>query len=437
MKNFAVLAVLTWTCTVAPARAESDMATRVEAWLAPIVASRDFNGLVRIARGEDVLAERFYGRADWDLDVPLTAASRFRIASITKTFTGAAVAMLAGRGKLSHADPVSKFIPGFPQVDRIQIRHLLLHASGVPNPSAPPCGDARLDDLVAELSRKPLDFEPGTKGRYSNGGYALLARIVEAASGKPWDVFLREEIFVPLKLDATAVDSRSAIMPQRARGFVPGPGPAGVAHVACEGAWAAIGGGSVVSSAADLHRWGRSVRNETLFKRSTLEHPYGWGVRTYHGKSVIEQSGIINGFSSYLAVYLDEELTVVVLTNIQSGMLTDVGKGLAAIALGKEPGAMQPSPESVPWTPAERRRWVGRFRNDQIATVELSEVDDALFLRWADSPETLFVASTGPSRAHDRQDAIGMELKSDGSSITMRWSNGDVHEFKRLPPRNP
>jgi CubicO group peptidase (beta-lactamase class C family) len=433
MKKLAMIAVLAWACAVSSARAEADLGRKVDDLLAPFVAARDFNGVVRIARGDTVLAERSYGKADWDLDVPLTPASRFRVASITKTFTGAAVAMLAERGKVSYDDPLATYVPDFPAGDRIKVRHLLRHASGVTNPSAPPCGDAKLDDLVADLAAKPLAFEPGTGTRYSNGGYALLARVIEKASGKPWEVFLRDEIFTPLRLEATSADARTAVMPQRSRGFVPGPGPGGVIHVSCEGAWAAIGAGSLVSSAADLHRWGRAVRNETLFKRSALEYPYGWGVRTYHDEPAIEQSGIINGFSSYLAVYLEEDLYVVLLTNVQSGMLTDLGKGLAALALGKEPAKLQPSPPEVPWTGAERARWVGRFRNDQIATIELREDGDGLNLRWGDSPDTLYIASTGPAKAWNRQDTIAMELKPDGSAITMRWGNGEAHEFRRLP----
>jgi D-alanyl-D-alanine carboxypeptidase len=417
----------------AHAQTDPRLSARVDQYLRPLVASGDFNGVALVARGGRVLVQRAYGKADWDLDAPLSARSRFRVASITKTFTAAAVAMLAEQGKLSVRDPLSKFVPDFPSGEKIQIRHLLLFAAGVPNPSASGCSAATLDDLVADLARKPLDFEPGTRSQYSNGSYVLLARVIEAASGTPWATFLHDRIFAPLRLDATTVDDPGRVVPDRARGFVPGVGPAGVEHAPCEGAWADVGSGSVVSSATDLYRWGRAVRAESLFKRTALEYPYGWGVRKYFDRSVIEQSGIVDGFSSYLAVYLDADLYVVLLTNVQSGTLTELGKALAALALGRPAPTVTPSPPSVAWTAAERARWVGRFRNERIATVTLSERGEGVRLRWADSPETLFLSATGPSAAYDRQDGIALTLSADGAAISMRWANGDVQDFRRIP----
>jgi hypothetical protein len=147
----------------------------------------------------------------------------------------------------------------------------------------------------------------------------------------------------------------------------------------------------------------------------------------------MEQSGIVDGFSSYLAVYLDADLYVVLLTSVQSGTLTELGKGLAALALGVSAPTIAPSPPSVPWTAAERARWVGRYRDERIATVTLAERGEGVRLRWADSPETLFLSATGPSTAYDRQDGIALTLSADGGSISMRWANGDVQEFRRIP----
>jgi CubicO group peptidase (beta-lactamase class C family) len=402
---------------------------RVEGYLAPLVKSHEFNGVVLIARGDRVLVRKTYGKADFDLDVPLTAGSRFRIASVTKSFTGAAIAMLAERGKLAFTDPLSKFLPDFPNAEKIHIRQLLLHSSGVGNPTSSSCSDATLETIVAELAKKPLAFEPGTKSRYSNGGYALLARVVEVVSGKKWDAFLRDEIFRPLHLDATAIDEEFQVMPGRVRAFVPGPGADGAEHAQCSGAWAAVGSGALVSSAGDLHRWARAVRNDTLFQRKQLEYPYGWGVRDYFKRNVIEQSGEINGSTSYLAAYLDEDLYVVVLSNFPHGSLTDIGKGLAALVLDAEPPKLTPSPAAVPWTPEERTRWLGKFFSEtQGYGVELTERGGQLYLRFGNSPDTVFIASTGRSKAFDRQNSAAMELSDDGNTLTMFGAS-----FKRVP----
>lgn len=411
---------------------DADLARRVDAYVAPLAAAHDFNGVVLIARGDTVVAEKSYGLADWELNVPITARSRFRIASITKTFTAAAISILAERGKLAYTDPLSKFIPDFPSGQKITVRQLLGHSSGVADPKSLPCSDATLDDLVKEVAAEPLAFEPGTKSQYSNGGYTLLARVIEVASGMAWQDFLANEIFAPLALSDTTVDRKGPIIPRRAHGYVPGPGSIGLLNAPCEGAWAAIGGGAVIAGAGNLQRWARAVRNETLFKRKALEYPYGWGVRKYFDRNVIEQSGILSGTSSYLAAYLDDDLYIVVLANMQSGALTSIGKGLAAIALGKEPARMVPSPPAVASAAEERKKWLGHFLNRDIAPVAIAERDGALYLRWADSRDTVYLTPTGPSTVYDRQDSIALELTSDGA-IRMRWPEGDPQLFSRVP----
>lgn len=434
-KGLAAIVVVFLLCAAnAFAGRDAKLAGRVDDYLAPIVKSGDFNGAVLIARGGQIVVRKNYGQADWDLHAPLVMRSRFRIASITKTFTGAAVATLAERGKLSFTDPLSKYLPDFPNGQKILIRHLLLHEAGVGNPGTPTCANVALADLIADLSKRPLSFEPGTKSSYSNGGYVLLAAVIEKASGKAWQDFLRDEIFKPLHLDDTVMDSETAVIPMRVHGFVPGSGAAGVEHAVCEGAWGAIGSGALLSSAGDLYRWGRAVRNDTLFKRTALEYPYGWGERKYFERRAIEQSGEVNGSTSYLAAYLDDDLYVVVLSNLQGGTLTDIGKGLAALALGVEPPPLKPSPAVLPSTAEERGRWVGRYENKtQGYSIELTEKGGALYLRWGDSPATVFISSTGRSKAFNRQNSVAMELSARADVITMRWSEGIPQVFNRLP----
>jgi D-alanyl-D-alanine carboxypeptidase len=204
--------------------ADAPLPTKVDAYLAPLVASHDLNAVVLIARGDKPVVQRAYGMASFELGKPLDASSRFRIASITKTFTAAAIVILIERGKLSYDDRLSKFEPAFPNAEKITIRQLLLHRSGVPNPDLEPCSGATLNDVVANLAKKKLWFEPGTSGGYSNGGYAMLAHVIEKASGKPWETFLRDEIFTPLHLDATMRDAEELLVPGRASGYAAGPG---------------------------------------------------------------------------------------------------------------------------------------------------------------------------------------------------------------------
>jgi CubicO group peptidase (beta-lactamase class C family) len=110
-----VAAVLGGSAAVSLAAGGGELQRKVETYLAPLVAARDFNGVVLIARGGKPIAQKAYGMADWELGAPIAMRARFRIASITKTFTGAAVVMLAERGKLSYDDPLWKCAPDFPR----------------------------------------------------------------------------------------------------------------------------------------------------------------------------------------------------------------------------------------------------------------------------------------------------------------------------------
>lgn len=408
--------------------AETPLAERVDAYLAPLVESQTFSGVVLIAKGDKPLVQRTYGKASYDLNVPMSTGARFRIASITKTFTSAAILMLIDRGKVGLDDPLAKYIPSFPNADKITIRHLLLHASGVPNPDSPPCSEATLDDLVAELAKKPLWFEPGKGSGYSNGGYALLARVIETASGMKWEEFLRKELFTPAGLNSTMRDAERPIVAGRVDGYIPAPGPTGVANAPCQNAGAAIGSGALLSTAADLHRWGQAAVKQTLFKLKGLEWPYGWGARTYHERPAVEQSGILNGFASYLAFYPEDDLYVVMLSNIQSGALTHAGIGLAGLVLGKDVKPLPRLASPIPSTAALRKPWVGRWNGPEYGFT-ISERDGELYQTFADAKLGSFVFLTGPASAVNRQDGIPLALDGD----VIRFTFGDQQvEFKRV-----
>ncbi|HWA56577.1 MAG TPA: serine hydrolase domain-containing protein, partial [Gemmatimonadales bacterium] len=128
-------------CLLAP----DHLRRRVDQYFAPIVANHDFAGTVLIARGNRILLERGYGSADPELSVATVVTNRYRIASVTKTFTAAAIAILAERGVLHLTDPLSRFLPSFPNGDSISIRQLLGHEAGLANPDYREGLQARID----------------------------------------------------------------------------------------------------------------------------------------------------------------------------------------------------------------------------------------------------------------------------------------------------
>ena len=153
------------------------LAERVDAVVIPYLDAGMFSGVVLIAEGDEVLLLKAYGRASYELEVPMETSTKFRIASLSKQFTSAALAVLLDRGVLSPESRVSEFIPSFPRGDDIRLTHLVHHTSGVPhtNTLAELEGVTHMElaELITLLATKGLDFDPGTGNSYSNGGYDL------------------------------------------------------------------------------------------------------------------------------------------------------------------------------------------------------------------------------------------------------------------------
>jgi D-alanyl-D-alanine carboxypeptidase len=257
---------------VAPARADKldralDRLTRVGAPGAVVLTRRGARTR-RVARG---YADRATRR-------PMRAGDRFRIGSLTKTFTAAVVLQLAGEDELGLDDTVEQWLPGLvPGGERITVRQLLNHTSGLFNYTEDEqvlegmLSDRRRAwsprELVAIAAAHPPAFEPGTRWAYSNTGYIVLGLIAEAADGRPLAAQLRARIFAPLKLRHTSLDSEPHIAGRYAHGYFGFPRPHDVSLLNPTGAWAA---GAIVSNAADVGRFYRALLRGRLLRPEAM-----------------------------------------------------------------------------------------------------------------------------------------------------------------------
>jgi CubicO group peptidase (beta-lactamase class C family) len=182
---------------------------------------------VLVLREGKILLRKGYGLARLDAPAPITPTTTFRMASVSKQFTAMAVLLLAERGKLSLEDPLTRFFPEFnPAVGgRVTLRHLLTHRSGLADyedgvDSVNFTRQLTDADVLALVKDRPNPyFEPGSRFRYSNTGFCLLSLVVEKASGQPYDVFLRENLFRPLGMSRTALYEEAKTRPERALGY--------------------------------------------------------------------------------------------------------------------------------------------------------------------------------------------------------------------------
>jgi CubicO group peptidase (beta-lactamase class C family) len=331
-----------------------------------------FNGAVLVARGGKVLLHRGYGQASFEQGVANTTRTKFRIASLTKPFTAAAVLLAQERALLRVDDPICRYLDDCPVPwQAITLRHLLTHTAGLPElyPLPGSLTERRsVAQLVALVRDKPLAFPPGDRYGYSNSSYVLLGAAIERAARMTWSAFLDDAIFRPLGMNDTGYDrADDPALPDRAdgyRGTVEASWKAPAMHVS--GSFAA---GGLYSTVEDLYRWDRALRDGTLLSpasaaamfaphvlsdpRARLRLPnetgprvetqeshygFGWILSTlriderrlpyqFHGGETV-------GFSSCIARFPAEDLFVVALSNLEGGDLcnTTVYR-LAAVVL--------------------------------------------------------------------------------------------------------
>jgi CubicO group peptidase (beta-lactamase class C family) len=352
-----VCAAILLLAIISPVIAQSmSVEAKVDSYVKPYLEAKSFSGAILIARGGKIVLSKGYGMANYELDAPNTPQTRFHIASISKTFTSAAIMMLEERGLLSVSDTLAKFIADYPGGDKITIHHLLTHTSGIQNVNDFPDYDAKskfpqtTDSIIAMFKNRPLTFQPGARYSYSNSNYNLLAFIIEKVSGKSYGDFLRENIFDPLRMKDTAHDARPQTMiKNRASGYAP------VAFNELENApwldWTIkTGNGSLYSTVEDLYKWDRALYTEKILKQSTLDKiftahtegtGYGWFVSRRHNRRAIRMNGRSSGFQCEIQRYTDDDVFVAVLSNNYSGTASLMIDDIAAIALGEKYEAIE------------------------------------------------------------------------------------------------
>jgi D-alanyl-D-alanine carboxypeptidase len=364
---------------------------------------------VLVARGDEVLYRGARGLADVKTGTSLTPDSVFRIGSISKQFAAAGLLKLVEAGKLSLNDPLSKFVPNFPNSKHITVLELLNHTSGVKDyTQIAGWANGRLDkamstaQLIATFKDAKPDFAPGAGWAYDNSGYVLVGAVIEAVTGEPWYVYLRRALFVPLGLTHTGYGSDPKFAAQQAHGYSLKDGkvaPAKVFNMTIPGA-----AGGLVSTVDDLLKWNLALHEGRVLKSATYRQMispigkaiganYGFGIErtTLQGQPMLEHDGGIFGFASMLQYVLGQDISVIVLQNNDSnddykGPDT-IARKLAAAALG------EPYPEATPIAvnAATLKQFEGVYRiNDHSARV-LRVFDGKLTAQRTGGPRSVLI----------------------------------------------
>jgi CubicO group peptidase (beta-lactamase class C family) len=320
--------------------------SRMDQAVQSFVSDQKFMGSALVARGDKVIFSKGYGSANLEWDIPNTPATKFRLGSITKQFTAAAILLLEERGRLEIQNRVKMYLPDLPAAwDKITIFHLLTHTAGIPNytefaeyakrkpfPNTP-------EELVSLFRNKPLLFAPGEKMQYSNSNYILLGCLIEKVSGETYQNFIQKNIFDRLVMKDSGYDSNSAIIPHRAAGY--SPSASGLINADFQHMSVPFSAGALYSTVEDLWRWEQGLFGGKLLSAASLAkmttpflsgYAFGVGVNTVNGRKQIVHGGGISGFNSFLSYFPDEKLTVAVLGNSNGSASQDIAGVLTSLA---------------------------------------------------------------------------------------------------------
>lgn len=325
VSTFAVVAAL----LAAPLGAENkpDIINQLGQCYDEQAAAQPFSGVAfATGRGGDIV--RTAGFIDQGRKAPITADTRFRLASVQKVLTKTAIGLLVERKRISLDEPVGKYLPSLPQdLATATIAQLLAHRGGAPSFTRidPEIGQLidqakTARDLVPIVASQPMSFRPGERQEYSNGGYFLLGAIIEQVSGMGYGEYLSQAIFEPLGMTATSLDADSrTATPQSKMAFMAPRERRGTAA------------GDGVSTAGDLAKFGQALTGDKLLSKATREALFPRQADVWR----IGQGGGTMGTNTDLAVFPDKGWVIVVLSNYDPPAGELMAEALRGVALGK------------------------------------------------------------------------------------------------------
>lgn len=355
---------------------------------------------IAVVRNGEIVKAKGYGLANIELNVPATAETIYQSGSVGKQFTATAVMMLVEEGKIGLDDKISKYFVDAPERwSGITVRHLLTHTAGTTD--YPKDFDFRRDYTEDELLKKaaeiPLAFAPGEKWSYSNMGYVMLGILISKVTGKFYGEFLKERIFKPLEMNTARIISEADIVPNRAAGYRQVKGELKNQE------WVSpsmntTADGSLYLTVLDMAKWDAALYTEKLLKKSSLaqmwtpvklstgksqQYGFGWGFSEVRGHKIIEHGGAWQGFTSHIARYVDDKLTIIVLVNRAGGNPGAIAHGIAGLY---NPELAPPERKEARLDPKIFDDYVGQYELAPGVVLTVTRETDKL---WAQAGEQL------------------------------------------------
>jgi len=426
----------------------------VDNWYSSL-KEKEYPGIaVLVAKDGMVQYKKGFGYADIKNKVVVTPDTKFRIGSVTKQFTGAAILKLQENNLLSVNDKLSKFIPDFPRGDEVPIHQLLTHTSGIHSYTGKSDFLDRVtktispDSLIAYFKNDPYDFNPGDRFLYNNSGYFLLGYIISKVSGKSYADYLKETFFDPLGMKNTGVHYAGIKLDHEAKGYTKKDDKY-EEGLNWDMSWAGAAG-SMYSTVDDLNKWNQALYGGKVISEKSLQaaltpvtlnnnappgqkYGYGLGLTEYRGMDIVTHSGGLHGFLTQLAYYPKEKMTVVMFTNTSNPEINfDPNKIAEAFVWNKLDSQSSFAQSKV--KPGNLDQFTGRYEIINVGVLTVTTSEDRLFAQLSGQPKFEIFPSSDNEFFWKVVDARLKFMKNDNGEVNkaILTQNGQQLEAKKL-----
>lgn len=431
-------------CIISLAQSQ-DISKLIDEYTASYVNTGDFSGCILITEKGKVTYERCFAYANYSFQVPNHKQSKFSIGSVSKQFTAAAILILEQKGLLSTTDTLSEYFPNNPNAEIITIQQLLTHTSGITDIYSVPdfnklsCQNLSISEFADMVLELDLDFKPGSNYQYSNGGYALLAEIIEQVSGMSYQQYLNQSIFEPLGMKSTGHNQGNEVISNLSIGYDPS-GYMDVKITDFIDPELLKGSGSLYSTTNDLQLWINSIKNKTLLSENSYKkllknygHNYGYGLSIYKSfeKKVFGHDGRVNGYIADYLHYEEPDISVIILGNIQTGVADFFRRDIAAIVFDEEYVSRAKTIASGDMNSFNKEKILGTYAFGPNFKVYIEQSDDILLSRANEGGSSeLVLLEDGRFFNRTLYSYIEFVDNIDGEASKMIWTNNDGNSFE-------